>query len=55
MVVFCVLFLRRAHSPFIKNIHEKEQQRCEHRTRKKKIIALCMMQIKKLNKQAMCQ
>ena len=38
---FQVLFLRRAHSPFIKNILKnktKQQQRYEHRIRKNKQI-----------------
>ena len=37
-----MLFLRRAHSPFIKNILKnktKQQQRCEHRIRKNKRYA----------------
>ena len=35
---FCLLFFRRAHSPFIKKYLNRQQQRCEHRIRKNKQI-----------------
>ena len=53
---FSVLFLRRAHSPFIKN-KNKLQQRCEHRIRKNKQIKSTVHDAnkKERNKQTMCQ
>ena len=42
-----MLFLRRAHSPFIYKNIKKQQQRCEHRIIKtNRLKALCMMEIK---------
>ena len=45
-----MLFLRTAHSPFIKKIYKKKkQQRCEHRIRKNKQIKSTMHDANKKN------